>query len=111
MFVKGHFGTLGKGYYSAAALMSESDSKNHKVVTDAVHENGGVVVMQILHTGRFFISLLFSVIRSLISLELSVVDMPTTFPQSAPRRSKPQSDYLNPRSEYLVVVLLLSRPG
>ncbi|WP_375551187.1 FAD-dependent oxidoreductase [Rhodophyticola porphyridii] len=37
----------------AAGLYSDQDIANHKVVTDAVHEAGGRIAMQILHAGRY----------------------------------------------------------
>ena len=37
----------------AAKMSTESESRQHKVVTSAVHENGGKIAMQILHTGRY----------------------------------------------------------
>ncbi len=37
----------------AATLKSRAEVKKHRVVTDAVHEEGGRIAMQILHTGRY----------------------------------------------------------
>ena len=37
----------------AAQMASAEDVANHKVVTDAVHNEGGKICMQILHTGRY----------------------------------------------------------
>ena len=37
----------------AAGLFSDQDIANHKSVTDAVHEAGGKIAMQILHAGRY----------------------------------------------------------
>ncbi len=34
-------------------LATRSQVKKHKLITDAVHENGGKICMQILHTGRY----------------------------------------------------------
>jgi 2,4-dienoyl-CoA reductase (NADPH2) len=34
-------------------MTSNSDIANHKPVTQAVHENGGLIAMQILHSGRY----------------------------------------------------------
>lgn len=34
-------------------LWSEEDCADHKVITDAVHDAGGKICMQILHTGRY----------------------------------------------------------
>lgn len=42
------------GVYQGAALMhTEQDAENHKVITQAVHAEGGKICMQILHTGRY----------------------------------------------------------
>jgi 2,4-dienoyl-CoA reductase (NADPH2) len=37
----------------AAGLFSEKDIANHRRVTDAVHAEGGLIAMQILHAGRY----------------------------------------------------------
>jgi 2,4-dienoyl-CoA reductase (NADPH2) len=37
----------------AAKLTTEAEANQHKIVTDAVHAEGGKIVMQILHTGRY----------------------------------------------------------
>ena len=37
----------------AAGLFDDQDISNHRIVTDAVHENGGKIAMQILHAGRY----------------------------------------------------------
>ena len=37
----------------AAGLFSDADIANHKIVTDRVHDAGGKIAMQILHTGRY----------------------------------------------------------
>jgi 2,4-dienoyl-CoA reductase (NADPH2) len=37
----------------ANKLTSESEAKDHKIVTDAVHDAGGKICMQILHSGRY----------------------------------------------------------
>ncbi|KZX60649.1 NADPH-dependent 2,4-dienoyl-CoA reductase [Halioglobus sp. HI00S01] len=34
-------------------LSSEADCADHKIITDAVHAEGGKICMQILHTGRY----------------------------------------------------------
>ncbi len=34
-------------------LWSEADCADHRIITDAVHEAGGKICMQILHTGRY----------------------------------------------------------
>ncbi len=34
-------------------LETDADVADHKVITDAVHEAGGKICMQILHTGRY----------------------------------------------------------
>src|SRR5690606_26943822 len=37
----------------AAGLFSDKDIANHRSVTDAVHAEGGLIAMQILHAGRY----------------------------------------------------------
>lgn len=37
----------------AAGLFSPEDIKNHRIVTDQVHKEGGKIAMQILHAGRY----------------------------------------------------------
>ena len=37
----------------AARMTKKSHAKKHKVITQAVHEHGGKICMQILHTGRY----------------------------------------------------------
>ncbi len=37
----------------AAGLYADADTANHRRVTDAVHAEGGHIVMQILHAGRY----------------------------------------------------------
>ena len=37
----------------AAGLFSDADIANHKIVTDRVHDAGGMIAMQILHAGRY----------------------------------------------------------
>ena len=37
----------------AAGLFSDQDIANHRVVTDKVHGEGGLIAMQILHAGRY----------------------------------------------------------
>jgi len=43
-------GVVGEG---AATLMNEAEAEPHKVITQAVHEEGGKICLQILHTGRY----------------------------------------------------------
>lgn len=43
----------GRGYFGAAKMSTISESNHHKIVTQAVHEHGGRIAMQILHTGRY----------------------------------------------------------
>lgn len=38
---------------TAGMMTSSRDIANHKPVTQAVHENGGLIAMQILHSGRY----------------------------------------------------------
>lgn len=37
----------------SAKLTTQREAQKHKIVTDAVHEAGGKICMQILHTGRY----------------------------------------------------------
>ena len=37
----------------AAGLFSAQDTANHRMVTDRVHDAGGLIAMQILHAGRY----------------------------------------------------------
>ncbi|RKF13418.1 FAD-dependent oxidoreductase [Roseovarius spongiae] len=37
----------------AAGLFTDQDIANHRVVTDAVHDAGGLIAMQVLHAGRY----------------------------------------------------------
>ena len=37
----------------AAGIYTDADSANHRLVTDAVHDAGGKIAMQILHAGRY----------------------------------------------------------
>ena len=43
-------GSVGKG---AAKLSTPEEAEKHKIVTQAVHEAGGKICMQILHAGRY----------------------------------------------------------
>ena len=43
----------GAVFKGAAAMLNEEDADNHKIITDAVHKNGGRIAMQILHAGRY----------------------------------------------------------
>lgn len=43
----------GRTLYGAGKMSTLGESKSHTVVTSAVHENGGLIAMQILHTGRY----------------------------------------------------------
>lgn len=43
----------GKGYFGAAKMSTQEESDQHKIVTKAVHDAGGKIAMQILHTGRY----------------------------------------------------------
>jgi 2,4-dienoyl-CoA reductase (NADPH2) len=37
----------------AAVMTTEADAKQHRIITDAVHDAGGKICMQILHAGRY----------------------------------------------------------
>ncbi|MEO9655264.1 oxidoreductase [Marinomonas sp.] len=43
----------GAVHAGAATMMTEKDANNHRLITDAVHAEGGRICMQILHTGRY----------------------------------------------------------
>jgi 2,4-dienoyl-CoA reductase (NADPH2) len=43
----------GWAYPFSAKLTSKKEVRNHKIITEAVHNNGGKIAMQILHTGRY----------------------------------------------------------
>lgn len=39
--------------FGGATMMTHEEAEHHKVITDAVHREGGKIAMQILHTGRY----------------------------------------------------------
>jgi 2,4-dienoyl-CoA reductase (NADPH2) len=43
----------GRHVPGGAVMASSSDVDNHRLITDAVHEEGGKIAMQILHFGRY----------------------------------------------------------
>jgi 2,4-dienoyl-CoA reductase (NADPH2) len=43
----------GRPYPGGARLATEEEAAKHRIVTDAVHEAGGKIAMQILHFGRY----------------------------------------------------------
>lgn len=43
----------GRVYEGGAMLHNPDEVAHHKIVTDAVHANGGKICLQILHTGRY----------------------------------------------------------
>jgi 2,4-dienoyl-CoA reductase (NADPH2) len=43
----------GRAAMGAARMATEEEAEHHKVVTAAVHAEGGKIAMQILHTGRY----------------------------------------------------------
>ncbi|MBE0485443.1 NADPH-dependent 2,4-dienoyl-CoA reductase [Marinobacter sp.] len=55
LIVTGGIGPNSEGspFQHAAKLTTEEESDKHKVITQAVHEAGGKICMQILHTGRY----------------------------------------------------------
>ena len=60
----------GRTMFMASKMSSQSEAAHHKVITDAVHAEGGRIAMQILHTGRYgyhFNSVSSSAIKSPIS--------------------------------------------
>ena len=55
LFITGGIGPNKEGSVlpGAAMMMNEQDVKNHMISTQAVHNEGGKIVMQILHAGRY----------------------------------------------------------
>jgi 2,4-dienoyl-CoA reductase (NADPH2) len=43
----------GRVFTGAAKMNTEHEADEHRVITQAVHQNGGLIAMQILHTGRY----------------------------------------------------------
>lgn len=43
----------GRVFTGAAKMDTEEEADAHRVITKAVHDNGGLIAMQILHTGRY----------------------------------------------------------
>ncbi len=43
----------GTVFMGAATMTNEEEAQHHQVITKAVHDNGGKICMQILHTGRY----------------------------------------------------------
>ena len=43
----------GAVHAGAATMTTEKDANHHRLITDAVHAEGGKICMQILHTGRY----------------------------------------------------------
>lgn len=43
----------GKAYPKAAKLTNKRDMQKHRIVTEAVHQHGSKIALQILHTGRY----------------------------------------------------------
>lgn len=55
LIVTGGFGPNAEGatHPHTKTINNEEDAKKHRVITDAVHAEGGKICMQILHTGRY----------------------------------------------------------
>ncbi len=55
LIVTGGIGPNAEGGVAAgsALMATEEDADHHRVITDAVHDAGGKIAMQILHTGRY----------------------------------------------------------
>ncbi|MGK0441726.1 MAG: 2,4-dienoyl-CoA reductase (NADPH2) [Pseudohongiellaceae bacterium] len=55
LIVTGGFGPSKRAatHEQTKMLWSEEDCPDHQIITDAVHEAGGKICMQILHTGRY----------------------------------------------------------
>ncbi len=43
----------GRVFTGAAKMDTEHEADEHRVITEAVHQNGGLIAMQVLHTGRY----------------------------------------------------------
>ncbi len=43
----------GRPYEGGAKLTTEAEAEQHRMVTEAVHREGGRIAMQILHFGRY----------------------------------------------------------
>ena len=43
----------GRGHAAAEWMSSNDEAARHRVITDAVHREGGKIALQILHTGRY----------------------------------------------------------
>ena len=43
----------GAVFAGAAGMLNDEDIRNHRIITDRVHEHGGRIAMQILHAGRY----------------------------------------------------------
>ena len=55
LIVTGGFGPNQEGatHPHTKSIKTEEDAKQHRIITDAVHAEGGKICMQILHTGRY----------------------------------------------------------
>jgi len=55
LIVTGGIGPNEEGcvFAGAAKLTTEAEAEKHRIITRAVHEHGGKICMQILHTGRY----------------------------------------------------------
>lgn len=55
LIVTGGFAPTWRGWVSpfAGSMSGEGAAKKHKVITEAVHEEGGKIAIQLLHTGRY----------------------------------------------------------
>jgi len=45
--------SAGRVFTGAAKMDTEHEADEHRVITKAVHDNGGLIAMQVLHTGRY----------------------------------------------------------
>lgn len=67
---------IGRVALTAGMMTSSRDIANHKPVTQAVHENGGLIAMQILHSGRYelsFIKINEIIVMHIISIQLALL--------------------------------------
>lgn len=72
-------------YPKAGAMRTARDVRKHRVVTDAVHENGGRILLQILHSGRYG-AMPWAVSASAVKAPISPIT-PLALPEPLVRRT------------------------
>ncbi len=92
--------TEGVVFQGAGKLNTEEEVEHHKIVTKAVHENGGKICMQILHTGRYA--------YSTESVAPSAIKSPIT---PFPPREMTQEDIERTIEDYAVCAALAKKAG